>query len=56
MNLKKHFQNIKNIIHKLREKRGQCISLKQEQPMKANGLVVLEMEKEYKYGLMVHNT
>jgi len=52
MNQKKLCLRIRNIIHKLKEKKDQHINLKQEQPTQVNGLEDLEMVLAYKSGLM----
>lgn len=52
MNQRKHCQRIKNIILKQEEKKDKLICLRREQHTQENGLVVLGMALEYRFGQM----
>ncbi len=56
MNLEKQYQRIVCMIRMLKEKKEVFIRLRQEQHMKANGLVDLEMATEFNNGQMEQDT
>jgi len=56
MNLEKQYQRIVCMIQMLKEKKEVFIRLRQEQHMKANGLVDLEMATEFNNGQMEQDT